>query len=63
MLAVFNTVIAIVKNAVETLVQVRHVIAAVEIIIDKDFPVAVESVATALDPMKIAKMQFLKLND
>ena len=62
-LAVFNTVIVVFENAVEAFVQVRHVIAAVEIIIDKDFPVAVESVATALDPMKIAEMQLLKLID
>ena len=63
MLTVFNAVIAIFENAVETLVQVRHVVAAVEIIIDKNFPVAVERVATSLDPMKIAKMQFLKVID
>ena len=63
MFAVFNRVLTMVENAVETLVQMRHVIAAVEIVVDKDFPVAVQSVATALDPIKIAKIQFLKLID
>ena len=43
--------------------QVRHVIAAVKIIIDKDFPVAVQAVATALDPVKVCETQTLKLID
>ena len=61
--AIFNRVAAVVEHAVETFVQVRHVIAAVKIIVDEDFPVAVQTVATPLDPMKILKSQTFDLSN
>src|SRR5262245_27241587 len=36
----------------------RHVVAAVQIIIDKNFPVAVERIAASLHPAVIAESQF-----
>ena len=35
-------------------------VAAVEIIIDEDFPIAVERVAPALEPVKLFKIQGFK---
>ena len=55
--AVFNRVAAVIEHAVESLVQMRHVISAVEIIIDKDLPIAVQAVRAALNPMQILKSQ------
>jgi hypothetical protein len=52
-LAVFDHVLAVVKDAVEALVQVRHVITAVEVVVDKDFPVAIEAIVATLEPVKI----------
>ena len=48
-LAVLDRVAAVVEDAVQALVQVRHVVAAVEVVVDEDLPVAVERVAAALD--------------
>src|SRR5216683_3423119 len=42
--AVFNRVVAVVQHAVQTLVQMRHVISTVEIVIYKDLPIAVQDV-------------------
>ena len=52
-LAVFDHVVAVIEHAVEAFVQVRHVITAVEIVVDKNFPVAVEAVMPPLEPVKI----------
>src|SRR5688500_11708166 len=51
--AVFDHVVAVVEHAIQTFVQVGHVITAIEIVVDKDFPVAVEAVVAALEPGKI----------
>src|SRR5687767_13819944 len=56
-LAVLDHVLAVIEHAVETFVQVRNVITAVEVVVDKHFPVAVEVVMTALEPMQCAKLQ------
>ena len=39
----------------------RHVIAAIQIVIDKDFPVTVERVAATFEPVKIGELQVQKL--
>ena len=38
----------------------RHVVAAVEIIIDEDFPVALERIVAPLEPVKLFKVQGFK---
>jgi hypothetical protein len=53
----FDRVTAVVEYAVEALMKIGHVIAAVEVIIDKDLPVAVESVAPPLSPVEITQIQ------
>jgi hypothetical protein len=50
-------VLAVVEDAVEPLVQVRHVIAAVEIVVDEHLPVAVQRVAAALHPAQSIEPQ------
>src|SRR6185369_3495214 len=51
--AVFDRVVAVVEYAVETLVQIRYVITAVEIVVDKHFPVTVKMIMTPLEPVQI----------
>src|SRR5262245_23356596 len=48
----------VVENAVEPLMEMRDVVAAVQIIIYKNFPVAVERISPALHPAEGAKSQF-----
>ena len=60
-LAQLNRVTAVVKHAVEPFVQVRNVIAAIEIIIDKYFPVTGERIAPPFEPSKRRKTQRLNL--
>ena len=62
-LAVFDHVPAVVEHAVESFVQMRHVIAAVEIVIHKDFPVAVKDVMAAFHPVKVAQIKRTNLID
>src|SRR5688572_32696731 len=61
--SVFNCVVAVVKHAIQTLMQIRHVITAVEIVIDEDFPVAIESVMTSLQPVQVCKIERVNLID
>jgi hypothetical protein len=56
----FDRVIAVVQHAVQAAVDMRHVIAAIEIIIDEDFPVAVKRVTAALEPVQLFKVQAFK---
>jgi hypothetical protein len=60
-LAVFDRVVAVVENAVETFVQVRDVVATVEVVIDEYFPVAVEVIMSPLEPVKSREIQFFDL--
>src|SRR5215510_3250309 len=61
--AVLDHVVLVIKHAVETSVQVRHVISTVEIIIDKHFPIAVEAVMTPLEPMQVREWQLTRLRN
>src|SRR6185503_10388982 len=61
--AVFDHVFAVVEDAVETFVQVRHVITAVEIVVDEDFPVAVEAVISSFEPVKLVELERFDLLD
>ena len=61
--AVFDHVVAVVEHAVEAFVQVRHVITAVKIVIDEDFPVAIEMVVTAFEPVQIGELKCTDLFD
>src|ERR1700756_2981689 len=45
---ILNRVVRVIENAVQSLVHVRHVVSAVEKIVDVNFPVAIESVTAAL---------------
>src|ERR1044072_3488517 len=63
MLAVLDQVLAVIQHTVESLVQIRHVITTVEIVIDKHFPIAVEVIMTALKPMQISQLQRAYLRD
>ena len=44
--AVFDLVVAVSRNTIEPLVQMRHMIATVEIVIDKNVPVAIKGIVT-----------------
>src|SRR5687767_1520907 len=55
--AVLNRVLAVIEHAVQALVQKGHVVAAVEIVIDKDLPVAVERVVPPLHPVQLFEHQ------
>ena len=62
-LAVFDSVVSVVEDAVEALVQMRHMVAAVEIVVDVDLPVAVERVPLARVEVKFAEAQRRDLRD
>ena len=62
-LAVFDRVVSVIEDTVETFVQMRHVITAVQVVVDENFPVAVERVCPALEPMKAGNTQRLELID
>src|SRR5262245_2234865 len=53
----------VVENAVEPLMKMRNVVAAVQIIIDKNFPVAVDRIAPAVHPAEGVESQFLHSTD
>src|SRR5262249_51234783 len=55
----FNLILRIVENAVERLVQMRDVVAPVQIVIDEHFPVAVEPVMPSREPMKTTDIESL----
>src|SRR5262245_27416494 len=55
--AQFDLIFGIIQQTIEPVVQMRDVIPAVEIVVDKNFPVAVEHVVTALKPMKTSEVQ------
>jgi hypothetical protein len=48
-----DLIIAIIKNAVEPFVEIRYVIAAIEVIIDENLPVTGKRIAAALQPLEI----------
>jgi hypothetical protein len=52
-LAVFNHVVAVVEDAVETFVEVGHVITTIEVVINKNLPITVKAIVTSLKPMKL----------
>ena len=52
---ILDGVLLVVENAVQSLVQVGHVVAAVEIVVDKDFPVAGDVVDPAIEVMQLGK--------
>ena len=56
-LASFDLVVAVIENAVQAAVNMRHVIAAVEIIVDEDFPVAVDSIVAAFEPLNRSRFK------
>src|SRR5579875_2661694 len=56
---VFDGVIRVVEDTVQALVQMRDVIAAIEIVIHIYFPVAIEIVDAALEKMEIAQLERL----
>src|ERR1041384_641298 len=62
-LAVFDRVVSVIEDTVETFVQMRHVITAVQVVVDENFPVAAERVCPALEPMKAGNTQRLELID
>src|SRR5205823_3792508 len=47
-LPVFNHVVAIIEDAVESLMKMRHMISTVQIVIDKHLPVTVKGIMAAL---------------
>ena len=53
----FNGVVAVVEHVVETAVNMRYVVATVEIIIDENLPVAVQIIRTTLEPVQTFKVQ------
>src|SRR5262245_38392701 len=55
-IAEFDLVFGIIENAIEALVQMRHVISAVEIIIDKHLPITVERVMAPFEPVKLIQI-------
>ena len=55
----FDLVSAVIENTVQGAVNVRHVIATIEIIIDKNFPIAFDDIRAAFEPRKLLKRQFL----
>src|SRR6185503_20037770 len=59
---VLNLVIAVVEHAIQAFVQMRNVVTAVEIVIDKNFPVAIESVMPSLEPVKVFQVQWMNLS-
>src|SRR5687768_6625152 len=60
-LAVFNHVVAVVEHAVESFMKMWYVVAAVQVVINEDFPVTVEGVVAALDPMETFKAERSRL--
>ena len=51
---VLDGVLLVVENGIQTLVQMRDMIATVEIIIDKNFPVAMDVEGPAVEVVKFA---------
>ena len=62
-LAVLDRVPGIVEHAVEPLVQIGDVVAAVEVIVDEDLPVAFEGVAAPLHEMEARQPELPELRD
>ena len=58
-----DRVFAVVEDAVEPLVEMRHVIAAVEIVVDEHLPVAVEGVRAPLHPVQASSASASKLTE
>src|SRR5688500_10642766 len=54
---VFDHVITVIEHTVKAFVQVRHVIAAVKIVVDKNFPVAIKTVMPPLEPMQVVQLK------
>src|SRR5215470_4271388 len=55
----FDGVLLVVEDAAQRLVQVRNVIAAIEIVVDEDLPIACNVVNLALKKVELAKSQRL----
>ena len=56
-------VLAVVEDRGQALVEVRHVVAAVEVVVDEDLPVALEGPAPALDELEALELQLRELAD
>src|SRR5215510_3984770 len=62
-LARFDRVLAVIQNAVESMMKERDVVSAIQVIIDKNFPVAFERVMAPLHPAEVLQMQHLQVCD
>src|SRR5262249_534581 len=56
-IAAFDLVVGVIEHIVEATMQMRHVVAAIEIVIDEDFPIAVEHVVSPLVPMEAGRIE------
>src|ERR1700744_5386855 len=54
---VLDRVLLVVENRIQTFVQVRHVVAAIEIVIDEDLPVAMDVESASIEIVKFADTQ------
>ena len=50
----FDPVFGVIKSSVQRLMKVRDVITAVEIVVDKDFPITVDEIVPPLKPVKVS---------
>src|SRR5688572_19953953 len=60
-LPVGDGVLAVIEHAVEPFVQMRHVIATIEVVVHEHLPVAVERVAAPLHPPEAFETELLEL--
>ena len=51
---VFDGVLLVIENGIQSLVQMRHVIAAVEIVVDEDLPIAMNVIGSAVEEVQLA---------
>ncbi len=54
---VFNRVLLVVKYRTQAFMKMRHVITAVEIVVDENFPIAMDVVASTVEEMQVADAQ------
>ena len=56
-IVVLDGVLPIIEHAVQGFVQVRHVVSAVEVVVDEHLPVALQAVRTSLEKMQRCQVQ------
>src|SRR5664279_3133477 len=54
---VLDGVLLVIEHAVERLVQMRHVVSAIEVVVDKHLPVALQRVHAALEEMQVREVE------